>query len=94
MLRSVESAGPDNSSSAGRGVSARSRGISGVARRTASGARGGDALVMRGRSSADPASNSGSFASTGVGAGARRGFGVGCRIDEREIIECGRRRLA
>ena len=37
------------------------RGVSGVARRTASGARGGDGLVMSGRSSAESAPKSGSL---------------------------------
>ena len=50
------------SSERARGCSARTRGTSGVARRTASGGRGGDACVMSGTSSGIGAPNSGSSA--------------------------------
>ncbi len=63
----------DKSNSAERGVSDRARGTSGVARRTASGARGADGFVMSGRSSAGVPPNSGSLVKTGSGRG-RRGL--------------------
>ena len=59
------------SSVAARADSPRSRGSSGVARRTASGGRGADGLVMSGRSSGRVAPNSGNSAEMmNAGAGA------------------------
>ena len=61
------------------GVSVRSFGTSGVARRTASGGRGGDALVMSGSSSGIGGPKSGS--SSRRSAGARRGISATAASD-------------
>jgi hypothetical protein len=76
---STPGAGDDSARSSGRSKlgarscgSARGLATSGVARRTASGGRGGDALVMSASSSGIGGPNSGN-SSRGAGAGAERG---------------------